>query len=65
LGKVIPGTAAIICRKLKLRIGAGTQYKRIGKLSRDEEVRIVDCCNGWYEIVYEDDYAWICAKYVA
>jgi len=61
----LPETATVICRKLNVRSGAGTQYRRVGQIGRGEVVSIVDSCNGWYEIAYEDDYAWICAKYVA
>jgi len=56
--------AVVICRRLNVRAGAGTQYARIGKLKRGDAVQIVDRCDGWYKITYSGTQAWICAKYV-
>ena len=64
MGKEMPETAAVICRKLNVRAGAGTGYKKLGSVTRGEALKVVAEQNGWYKIVYGDGYAWACAKYV-
>ena len=55
----------VICRKLNVRTGAGTEYRKIGSVTRGEVLCVVSESNGWYEVLYQDGTAWICAKYAA
>jgi len=57
-------TATVVCRKLNVRSGAGTKFKRVGQLSRGETVRIAERSNGWCRIVYGEGFAWVHGKYV-
>ena len=58
--------ANVVCRKLNVRQGAGTRYAKVGSLSRGEEVRVVGINEGrdWAKIEWQNDYAWVCAKYI-
>ena len=62
--EAVDQTVAVICRKLNVRAGAGTGYKKLGSVTRGEALKVVAEQNGWYKIVYGDGYAWVCAKYV-
>ncbi len=62
-----PEMGSVICRRLNVRTGVGTSYKKLGMLSRGTEVRVLEICNGWYRIEYpaaKDGTAWVCAKYI-
>lgn len=53
----------VLCRKLNVRAGVGTDYAKIGSLSRGEIVHGKDMGNGWIEIEYESETAYISAQY--
>lgn len=54
----------VLCRKLNVREGAGTQSEKIGSLSRGEVVKGEDTGSGWIRIEYEGKTAYISAQYV-
>lgn len=55
----------VICRKLNVRAEAGTEYDKVSSAARGEELHVVEAKNGWYKIIYGDEYGWICDKYAA
>ncbi len=50
---------------LNVRTGPGTNYKRIGKLYRNQKVEILETKNGWHKIKWQQASAWVCARYVS
>lgn len=53
----------VLCRKLNVRAGAGTEFAKVGSLTRSEIVHGKDAGNGWIEIEYEGEKAYISAQY--
>lgn len=54
----------VLCRTLNVRSGAGTSYSKIGKLSRNANIEVVDAQNGWYRIAYNGGYGYVSSAYV-
>ena len=53
-------TVKVTADNLNIRQGAGTDYARVGRLSRGTQVEILDVKDGWGKM--KD--GWICLKYV-
>lgn len=50
---------------VNVRVGAGTDYDRIGKLKWGSATQVTgETDNGWYEVVYNDTTAYICGDYM-
>lgn len=59
------GTGTVNTACLNVRSGAGTSYSRVGYLYNGNSVSILkDCGNGWYQISYGSDSAYVCAEYI-
>lgn len=61
------GNGQVVCRTLNVRSGPRTSFKRIGRITRSSAVEIIGCNEDhtWYQIKWDDGYAWVCAKYIA
>lgn len=55
----------VLTDSLNIRIGAGTSYDSIGKLNYGDTVDITGTINGWYEILYQGDLAYVSSDYVS
>lgn len=51
-------------RVLNVRSGPGTTYSKLGRLTRNTPVRILELKDGWYKIVYGDSVAYVSSKYI-
>ena len=56
---------SVICWTLNVRSGPGTQYERIGTLSRDTAIEVLEVQNGWYKIVFQGGMGYVSSIYVA
>ena len=50
---------------LNVRDGAGSEYSRIGGLTRDKEVVVLETQGEWSKIPYGSDYGWVQSKYLS
>ncbi len=57
------GTCQVTCGALNVRSGAGTNYPRIGGLSKGQTVQVYEATGGWLKIAYGSGYGWISQKY--
>ncbi len=57
------GTAKVTANALNVREGAGTNYARIGGLTKGKEVQVYEENNGWLKIAYGTGYGWISKTY--
>ncbi len=57
------GTASVTCNALNVRDGAGTNYQRIGGLTKGKSVAVYEEKNGWLKINYGSEYGWIDKTY--
>lgn len=57
------GTCTVTCGALNVRSGAGTNYPRIGGLSKGQTVQVYEASNGWLKIAYGSGYGWISQQY--
>lgn len=56
----------VVCTdSLNIRIGAGTEYESVGKLNYGDIVDVTGTVNGWYEILYQGDLAYVSSDYVS
>ena len=55
----------VLCRKLNVRAGAGTQYAKVGSITRGKTLCVLAESNGWLKVLYDGDIAWVSAVYVA
>lgn len=54
----------ITASSLRVRTGAGTNYKQVGSLARNKVTTVYDeSTNGWLKIKYNGQYRWICGSY--
>lgn len=57
-------THKVNAEALNVRGGAGTEYSRIGGLTRDKEVVVLETQGEWSKIPYGTDYGWVQSKYL-
>ena len=57
-------THIVIANALNVREGPGTEYARIGGLTKDREVIVVESQNEWSRIVYDTGFGWVQSKYL-
>ncbi len=57
-------TGIVTASSLNVRNGYGTNYYKIGSLSKRSKVEIVESKNGWHKIKYKSRYGYISASYV-
>lgn len=57
------GTANVTCASLNVRSGAGTNYARIGGLSKGKSVQVYEEKDGWLRILYENKEGWISKEF--
>ena len=50
---------------LNIRSGAGTAHASVGKLNSGDIVDVTAVLNGWYEILYKGDLAYVSSDYVS
>lgn len=49
---------------LNMRSGAGTNYKDIGDLKQNTNIRLLGESNGWYMVLHEKKLGWVSSKYI-
>lgn len=57
------GSCTVTCGALNVRSGAGTDYPRIGGLSKGQTVKVYEASGGWLKITYGSGHGWIMQKY--
>ncbi|MBC6695764.1 SH3 domain-containing protein [Terrisporobacter mayombei] len=57
-------TGTVKASSLNIRSGYGTNYSKIGSLSKGTKVEIVESKEGWNKIKYKSGYGYISASYV-
>lgn len=57
------GVATVTSSAINVRSGSGTNYPRIGGLTKGKSVAIYQEKNGWLKIKYNSDYGWINKTY--
>ncbi|MGI5885581.1 MAG: SH3 domain-containing protein [Candidatus Spyradocola sp.] len=55
---------AVTCRTLNVRAGAGTNFEKIGTLSRGARIEVLDVCGNWIQIPFQDGVGYVSAAYV-
>ena len=63
-GSATASNGTVTASSLIVRSGPGTNYSRIGGLSRGTRVTILSVSGGWYKIVYNGGSAYVSADYV-
>ena len=58
------GTGTVTCSALNVRNGAGTNYERIGGLTKGKSVQVYEKKSGWLRIKYGTGFGWVCGDYV-
>lgn len=56
---------AVTCRTLNVRAGAGTNFDKIGTLSRGTEIKVLEVLSGWYKIEFNGGVGYVSAAYIA
>ena len=64
--------AMISAEAVRVRTGAGTEYKAIYSLSPNTPITVVDktkytgtgCSKGWYKVIYDNKEGYVCSSYV-
>lgn len=54
----------VLCRTLNVRSGPGTNYSKIGTLSRGAQVEVQEELDGWYKIATLSGAGYVSAEYV-
>lgn len=49
---------------LNVRLGPGTEYKKINSLKAGETYQVIDSQNGWYKLMIGTAQGWVCGDYV-
>ncbi len=62
-GTVI-GKATVNCSVLNVRSGAGTGYKKIGSLTRNQQVELLEKTGSWYKIKYGSGTGYVHGDYL-
>ena len=57
-------THKVNASSLNVRSGPGTDYGRIGGLSQDTQVMVLENRNGWSQIVYNNGFGWVADQYL-
>lgn len=50
---------------VNLRSGPGTEYEKLGTLTRGAAAKLLETGDGWYKIEYNSQQAWVSADYVS
>lgn len=61
---LVKKTGTVNASSLKVRSGAGTRYDEIGRLTRGEEVEILEAGTSWHRITYKDGIGYVGANYI-
>lgn len=57
-------TGTVTANILNVRKGPSTSSTILGKLEKNNTVQIVDETQGWYKIIYKNDYAFVSKDYI-
>lgn len=57
-------TSGIVTNTVNIRTGASTKYRKIGKLKKGTEVKILSTKKGWYKVKYSNITGWSSGKYI-
>lgn len=57
------GTAQVTASSLNVRKGPGTNYERIGGLSKGKSIQVCEDTGEWLKIQYGSDYGYVLQKY--
>ncbi len=57
-------TKIVTATTLNVRSGAGTNYSKIGTLSKGDEVSVISESNGWAKIKYNGTNAYVSSEYI-
>jgi len=60
-----PKTTTVTCDSLNVRSGGGTQFAKIGTVTRGQTVSYTSESNGWLKINYKDGTGWISKSYTS
>lgn len=58
------GTAVVTANSLNVRSGAGTNYSKVGALSKGTKVTILKTSGSWYQIKSGSVTGWVSAEYI-
>ena len=64
-GETVSGTATVTASSLNLRSGPGTNYARIGGISRGASVTLLEKSGSWYKISYNGTQGYVSAEYLS
>ncbi len=57
------GTGKVTCSALNVRNGAGTNFARIGGLTKGKTVQVYEEKDGWLKIAYGTGFGWVSKQY--
>ena len=57
-------TNGTVTSTVNIRTGASTKYRKIGKLKKGTNVKILSIKNGWYKVKYNNTTGWSSGKYI-